>query len=172
MATRDIRKERIMYLGTVRRYAKESMANIGKVKVLDAGCGNGAFLRAIKSVHKGINAIGVDKDGACINFAIRKETANPKGIKYAVCQIENLPFNTASFDMVIIALVLHEVDIATRKQMLKEANRVLKRGGKLMVIDGVNEKKSILDVMKSNSMKEIAVNKFNGYDNAYTARKG
>ncbi len=53
-----------MYISTVRSYAKESMANIGKAKVLDAGRGNGAFLHAIKSVHKGIDAIGISRDVA------------------------------------------------------------------------------------------------------------
>lgn len=172
MPVRDIRKERVEYLKAVRRYAKGSMGRLGKSRILDAGCGDGAFLRVIKSVHKDISAIGIDKDSAGIKAAMRKERANPKGLKYAVCRIEKLMFGTASFDMVIIALVLHEVSPKMRKLMIREAKRALKSSGRLIVIDGNNEKRSIIAAMRSLGMKEIAITTFNEYDNAYTARKG
>ncbi|MEM3841578.1 MAG: class I SAM-dependent methyltransferase [Candidatus Micrarchaeaceae archaeon] len=172
MPVRNIRRERVEYLTAVRTYAKTQMGHLGKAKILDAGCGNGAFLRAIKSIHKSINAVGIDKDSKAIKQAVRIESKRPMGLKYAVCQIEKLMFKTSTFDIVIIALVLHEVEPKARKAMLKEAKRVLKRNGKIIVIDGPLEKNSIIKAMRSLHMKNINVSKFNDYDNAYTAEKG
>ena len=168
---RDIRKERIAYLKSVRNFAKEKMPYISKLKVLDAGCGNGAFLRAIKSVYPNIAAVGIDKDGRCIKEALYKEGKKRLGINYAVCQIEKLQFKAASFDAVIIALVLHEVSSATRAQMIAEASRVLKKSGRLIVVDGINEGKEIRRLMESSRLGSITTDKFNEYDNAYVGIK-
>ncbi len=168
---RDIRKERIAYLKSVRNFAKEKMPYISKLKVLDAGCGNGAFLRAIKSVYPNIAAVGIDKDGRCIKEALYKEGKKRLGINYAVCQIEKLQFKAASFDAVIIALVLHEVSSATRAQMIAEASRVLKKRGRLIVVDGINEGKEIRRLMESSRLGSITTDKFNEYDNAYVGIK-
>jgi ubiquinone/menaquinone biosynthesis C-methylase UbiE len=168
---RDIRKERIVYLKSVRNFAKEKMPYISKLKVLDAGCGNGAFLRAIKSVYPSIAAVGIDKEGARIKEALYKEKKRRLGINYAVCQIEKLPFKAASFDAVIIALVLHEVSSAARAQMIAEASRVLKKRGRLVVVDGINESREIRKLMASSGLGSITTDKFNEYDNAYVGSK-
>ena len=168
---RDIRKERIAYLKSVRNFAKEKMPYISNLKVLDAGCGNGAFLRAIKSVYPAIAAVGIDKDGSSIKEALYKERKKHLGINYAVCQIEKLPFKSASFDAVIIALVLHEVSPASRTQMITEASRVLKKRGRLIVVDGLNEAKEIRRLMASSGLGSITTEAFNEYDNAYVGSK-
>ena len=168
---KDIRKERIVYLKSVRNFAKEKMPYISGSKVLDAGCGNGAFLRAIKSVYPKIEAVGIDKEGARIKEALYKEKKRRLGINYAVCQIEKLQFKAASFNAVIMALVLHEVSSESRAQMIKEASRVLKKGGRLIVVDGINEGREIRKLMASSGLGNITTEAFNQYDNAYVGIK-
>jgi ubiquinone/menaquinone biosynthesis C-methylase UbiE len=147
------------------------MPYIANSKVLDAGCGNGAFLRAIKSVYNSIEAVGIDKEGHRIKEALYKERKRRLGINYAVCQIEKLPFKASSFDAVIMALVLHEVSPSSRAQMIAEASRVLRKKGRLIVVDGAGEAKEIRRLMASSGLVGIETEKFNMYDNAYVGIK-
>ncbi len=91
---RDIRKERIRYLADARRFVSSpsSAAKLIKGRVLDAGCGNGAFLRVLKSKDPRIKAVGVDRDSTAISEAARKERRCKQGIGYITCPIQNMPF--------------------------------------------------------------------------------
>jgi len=46
-----------------------------------------------------------------------------------------MPFAPASFDLALASMMLHELDAATRIAILDETARVLRPGGRLLVID-------------------------------------
>jgi ubiquinone/menaquinone biosynthesis C-methylase UbiE len=92
---------------------------------LDVGCGEGRFCRMLKA--GGIASIGIDPTEALVAHARRRD---PDG-DYRLGRAEQLPFEGASFDLVVSYLTL--VDIADFRGALREMTRVLKPGGALLI---------------------------------------
>jgi len=97
-------------------------------KVLDVGCGNGSLINAIKQKCNA-KAYGVD-----ISPNMIEECRKLYGdIEFMVSNGEDIPFDADSFDTLTICCVLHHLNNPQR--FFKEAQRVLKPGGTLIVGD-------------------------------------
>ncbi|HEY3343010.1 MAG TPA: class I SAM-dependent methyltransferase [Anaerolineae bacterium] len=116
----------------------------GDERVLDIGCGHGLLLiGAAKHLSTG-KAIGVDTwvqiDQADNSAAATLRNAELEGVSERV-EVRNgdaraLPFDTTSVDIVLSSWALHFVlDPAERTQALTEIERVLKPGGRAVIID-------------------------------------
>ncbi len=95
-------------------------------KVLDLGCGNGRFCQFLK---------GTDYTGADISSGLIKEAKkrHPK-LEFIEADALNLPFSDNSFDVVLSIAVLHHIPSKElRIRFLKEARRVLKEKGKIII---------------------------------------
>ncbi len=112
---------------------------ISKIKkgdvVLDLGCGAGfdSFLAANKV---GINGkvIGVDMTEEMIERArINAEKLGIKNVKFILGEIEKLPLEDNSVDIIITNCVINLTPNKTKT--FKEAYRVLKNGGKIYLSD-------------------------------------
>lgn len=99
--------------------------------VLDVGCGNGAVVRWLG--ERGAQALGAECGALMRRQALEADPDNPH--RYVDAPGENLPFDDASFDLLIYANSLHHVPIALIPQALREACRVLRTGGLLCVIE-------------------------------------
>ena len=112
---------------------------IGKIKegdvVLDLGSGAGfdAFLSA-KKVGESGKVIGVDMTKEMIEKAKENATKyNYNNVEFKLGDIENLPIENNSIDIVISNCV---INLAPNKsKVFSEAYRVLKNGGKMYVSD-------------------------------------
>jgi ubiquinone/menaquinone biosynthesis C-methylase UbiE len=104
---------------------KYLLEDLGKIngKVLDVGCGSGAFTEAVERHRPDLEVYGCDVSRKAIVTA-KKESGN---ILFSVCDAENLPFPDSSFDVVILKFVLEHV--SEPKKVLQESYRVLKKGG-------------------------------------------
>ena len=97
-------------------------------KILDLGCGNGRFFELLKD--KDVNYIGVDFSEKLIEIAKEKY---PK-VKFQVADALDLPFPNNYFDRIYSIAVLHHIPSREfRLQFLKEARRVLKPNGLLIL---------------------------------------
>ena len=97
-------------------------------KILDLGCGNGRLLELFKD--KDIEYIGVDTSEKLIEIAKKKY---PDG-KFQVADALNLPFEDNYFDKVFSIAVLHHIPSKEyRLRFLKEAKRVLRKDGLLIL---------------------------------------
>lgn len=98
--------------------------------VADLGCGTGAM--TVDLAHNVKQVIGVDQSPAMLKAA-KKRTADFPGVDLRKGDLAQLPIADEICDGVILSLVLTYVpDPAS---VLKEATRVLKPGGSLVVID-------------------------------------
>jgi SAM-dependent methyltransferase len=94
-------------------------------RALDVGCGEGRFCRMLKAAH--VNAIGIDPTAQLLEEARRRD---PSG-DYRSGKAEELPFEAASFDLVVSYLTL--VDIVDFRTAIREMTRVLKPAGALLI---------------------------------------
>ena len=113
-----------------------------KDRVLDLGCGNGRLLEIFK--YKSINYIGIDSSKKLIKIARKSWTSHVQSriqlasdvqsIKFAVANALNLPFGENYFDKIFSIAVLHHIPSKKfRLKFLKEAKRVLKDNGLLIL---------------------------------------
>ena len=101
-------------------------------KVLDVGTGSGAA--AIPLSKAGFDVVGVDRAFAMIDMA--QLTAEENGVKadFAVGDAEHLQFDDGTFDAVVLRNVVW--NSYRPKALLAEAERVLKKGGTMVITDG------------------------------------
>ncbi len=100
-------------------------------KVLDVGCGSGRNLRYF--LRNGYEVFGIDTAPQAIE-AVKQLSAElaPKNSleNFMVCTAESLPYDDASFDLIICSAVLHFArDEQHFYNMLSSIFRVLKSGG-------------------------------------------
>jgi 2-polyprenyl-3-methyl-5-hydroxy-6-metoxy-1,4-benzoquinol methylase len=93
--------------------------------MLDVGCGEGRFCRALTA--RGIKTTGIDP---ARDLIARASSLDVSG-NYQVAHAEALPFSNDSFDLVVSYLTL--IDIADFRAGLSEMVRVLKPNGRLLI---------------------------------------
>jgi ubiquinone/menaquinone biosynthesis C-methylase UbiE len=116
----------------------------GDERVLDAGCGHGLFLLgAAKHLCSG-RVIGIDLWSARDQAANHPEATWRNAeledvtglVELATGDVRRLPFADESFDVVLSSWVLHNIRTAEgREQAVRETARVLKPGGRVVILD-------------------------------------
>lgn len=97
--------------------------------VLDVACATGAQTRWL--AQSGFSVVGVDLSPAMVQAAARRAPLLP----FVCSSALSLPFPDASFDAVVLSLALHEHPEAERQAIAREAVRVLRREGRLVLAD-------------------------------------
>jgi ubiquinone/menaquinone biosynthesis C-methylase UbiE len=104
--------------------------------VLDVGCGPGAAVRAAApSVSR---AVGVDRSASMIDIA-RRRSRRFENTEFAVGGAEQLPFPSDTFDRVWSIHSFHHWEDQVRG--LRESQRVLRPGGRLLIVENDTEGK-------------------------------
>ncbi|MBU6438790.1 MAG: class I SAM-dependent methyltransferase [Betaproteobacteria bacterium] len=103
-------------------------------RVLDVGCGTGSLV--LESVRAGAaQAIGVDASPDMLGIARRKAMRAGWGATFTQASAEDLPCADASCDVVFNTIMLHHLPQPARLQCAREMRRVLKPGGRLLVVE-------------------------------------
>jgi len=129
--------------------------------ILDLGCGNGRLYELFK--EKLVGYYGIDNSEKLIEIAkIRYPRAN-----FQVGDALNLPFSDNFFDGIFSIAVLHHIPLKEfRLTFLKEAKRVLKPGGKLILtVWHFPTWKKVLLFKKNLILKIIGISKVDFNDN-------
>jgi len=95
--------------------------------ILDVGCGTGQSSIALTKWGKKVDA--VDSSKAMLDCA-----GQESNLTYHLSKAEELPFADQSFDLVFVASSLHWFD---RRRFFKEASRVLRSDGIILIYDSV-----------------------------------
>jgi len=110
------------------------MRMLGEVdgkRVLDMGCGEGYASRILAGA--GANVIGVDISDRLIDAALEEEARYPQGIEYISADAANIHmFEDESFDIVTCYMAM--MDMANHEKVISEASRVLKTGGRYIIV--------------------------------------
>ncbi|MEN8227767.1 MAG: methyltransferase domain-containing protein [Bacteroidota bacterium] len=98
--------------------------------ILDVGCGTGVHLDIYQ--RYGCKLYGIDTSQSMLELA-----RDRLGESAELSQVDatKMPYESASFDLVLCMLVLHEMDDEVRTRVLSEMKRVIKSDGRLLLID-------------------------------------
>ena len=104
-------------------------------RAIDVGCGAGGLVRFLR--EQGADPIGVECGDAMITQA---QQADPDHVDSYLDGVgQDLPLDDGSADMVIFSYSLHHVPADEMSKAVLEAERVLKRGGELVVLEPIAE---------------------------------
>lgn len=129
------RRTQLNFQATIQQII-QAVAPAPGLRVLDAATGSGLIARQLA------DQLGKHGQVIALDEATRIEQAKQaaqatqvrQNVEWHAATPEKLPFEAASFDVVICALALHRL---TATEFLAAAQRVLKTGGRLIIADEV-----------------------------------
>jgi ubiquinone/menaquinone biosynthesis C-methylase UbiE len=106
-----------------------------KLRLLDVGCGTGRFLDFVKQAWPRLQITGLDMSDAYIRHA--KRHLRCSRTSFIVGKAEEIPLSDNSQDAVTSIFLFHELPPKIRRTELRECARVLKPGGRLVLLDSL-----------------------------------
>ncbi|MFO0952227.1 MAG: methyltransferase domain-containing protein [Isosphaeraceae bacterium] len=107
------------------------------VRILDIGCGTGVFAERVRQTFPNATVWGID----LVSGMLRKGTERWRRCSGVVQPVqgdsERLPFADGSFDVLTCANSFHHYP--HQERAIREMNRVLRPGGRLLLIDGYRD---------------------------------
>lgn len=94
--------------------------------ILDQGCGTGEYSLLFK------NYTGLDNNPEDIKYALKKYQGS-----FILGSATKMPFKDSSFEAVFAVGLHHHLTDLQAKQAIREGWRVLKKGGKLIIVDAM-----------------------------------
>jgi ubiquinone/menaquinone biosynthesis C-methylase UbiE len=129
---------------------REKVLDLARLKpgesVLDVGCGTGTLAIAAKRRAGTGKVSGIDASPEMIALAGKKTKKAGLDIAFRNASVDALPFQDAEFDVVLSTLMLHHLPRKLREQGGREMRRVLKPGGRVLVVDfgGLEQQRGLL----------------------------
>nr|WP_246736326.1 class I SAM-dependent methyltransferase [Enterovirga sp. DB1703] len=103
--------------------------------IVDLGCGTGTLAIMLKQACSSARVIGIDPDEAMLAPARDKVRAAGIEVDLRRGQADRLPLGDGSATKVVSSLVFHHMQQDTKRAALREAYRVLRPGGRLILAD-------------------------------------
>jgi ubiquinone/menaquinone biosynthesis C-methylase UbiE len=134
----------VLFIGSadaMRRQALPSIASFvrrrhGRGVHVDVACGTGRFLGSVVDNFPRLQAIGVDLSLPYLAEAARVLRPHP-GISLLQGAAEALPLADGSVDLLTCVYLLHEVPGDVRHRIAREFGRVLRPGGRAVIVDSL-----------------------------------
>ena len=104
-------------------------------RVLDIGCGTGSLSMRIGAVAPSAFIMGIDMDEEALAIARGKFLRASSGMRLHRGLAQHLPFASEKFDVVVSSLFFHHLRSTEKRDVLREARRVLKPAGRLVIAD-------------------------------------
>jgi len=107
---------------------------------LDLACGPGGWALDFARAYPQAQVIGVDASEAAVSeaerLALRDRLGNVRFREINIIDKTGLPFADASFDLVWACLVFFYLPVAAWEPLLRQAHRILRPNGALVILDG------------------------------------
>jgi len=137
---RQIHNENIKLTGADSQYFSEFKVKwlrdyYGKnepLTILDLGAGDGTCLTYFSQYFPKTDLTGIDVSEKSIAEAAARNI--PKTLLQAYDGTQ-IPFENNTFDLILVATVMHHIRFDLHKGLMKDALRVLKPGGKIFIVE-------------------------------------
>jgi ubiquinone/menaquinone biosynthesis C-methylase UbiE len=135
----------VLFKGTANAMRRQALVPLAEhfagrdqrtLRLVDLGCGTGRFLDFVKQAWPRLPALGFDLSDAYIAHA-RRHLKRRARLGLAVANAESVPLPDASCDAVTNIFMLHELPPEIRRKVIGEAARILKVGGRLVLVDSL-----------------------------------
>lgn len=135
----------VLFNGTANAIRRQALPPLGEafagrdqrqLRLLDIGCGTGRFLDFVKQAWPRLAVCGLDMSEAYVRHAKRR-FAGHSHARFIVGKAEAIPAPDDSQDAVTSIFVFHELPPQVRRAALAECARVLKPGGRLVLVDSL-----------------------------------
>ena len=131
----------------------EALTLKGDEVILDLATGTGRVARPLAKNIKGGRIVGVDQAMAMLNVGHQHEDPIPAYLQSAG-EADKLPFKTGTFDRAFVSFSLHH--FGNTPGVVGEVLRVLKNGGRFVVLDPViEEAKDAVDVSLEAKINQV-----------------
>ena len=140
----------------------------GEGKALDIGCGNGALAIKLAKKHPKAQVTGIDYWGKRWEYSksMCERNAELEGVNgrmtFQKASAVALPFDDGYFDATVSNFVFHEVsDAKDKREVIREALRVVKKGGKFsfqdefLVKQFYGDPKDLVETIKSWGINQV-----------------
>jgi len=107
-----------------------------QLKLVDVGCGTGRLIDFIKQAWPRLPVVGFDMSDSYLTEA-RRHLKRWGWLNLVVAKAEAIPLPDASQDAITCVFLFHELPPKVRRQALDEFARVLKPGGRLVLLDSL-----------------------------------
>jgi ubiquinone/menaquinone biosynthesis C-methylase UbiE len=104
-------------------------------RVLDLGAGTGTLAIMIKQTQPEAQVVGLDGDPNVLAIAHEKASLSGVDIDFEIGNATTLPYADQSIDQVLSTLVMSLLSREQKTLAIRDAYRVLKRGGRLHIAD-------------------------------------
>lgn len=105
-------------------------------RLLDMASGTGRFLTFVKDNHPRLHVTALDLSPDYLQEA--RESLKPwRGVNFVQAQAEATGLPDAAFDAITCVYLFHELPRKVRREVAAEAFRLLKPGGRLILVDSI-----------------------------------
>lgn len=137
---REIHNENIRLTGADSHYfsefkvkwLREYYGSSEPESILDLGAGDGTCLSYFSRYFPASCLFGIDVSEKSIEEAAAKNIPKTSVLAYNGTEI---PVEPESFDLILVATVMHHIRFELHEGLMKEALRVLKPGGKIFIVE-------------------------------------
>lgn len=100
--------------------------------ILDLGAGDGTCLQYFSTYFPEAQLFGIDVSDLSIAEAAAKQIPNAE---VKVYDGQHIPYADNSFDLILVATVMHHIRFELHEELMRESLRVLKPGGKIFIVE-------------------------------------
>jgi ubiquinone/menaquinone biosynthesis C-methylase UbiE len=135
----------VLFNGTANAIRRQALVPLHEIfagrdqrtlRLLDVGTGTARFLDFVKQAWPRLPVLGLDLSEAYLNEASRHLRRRSR-IGFVVGNAEAIPLAEASQDAVTSIFTFHELPPQVRRGVVRECARVLKPGGRLVLLDSL-----------------------------------